>query len=193
MTQAADALHGDKIAGHRAAVAEGVVGCDSGVEQGRSFHITQSLWDRHQRFFRRYHVLLVSAVIADSAYLHVSAIPKVSAPAFPAGAVVPAMPADSDSLPLLPHCDARSNFVDDPGNFVTGNTWILNPRQHALCDEHVAVADATGPDLDTNLSRSGLRNFALNDLKTCSGLRDLRRLHCQFCFRYYFHRCHESS
>jgi len=104
------------------------------------------------------------------------------------------MPADSDSLPLLPHCDARSNFINDARNFVAGNTWILNPRQDTLFDEHVTVADATGHDLNAHLPSIGLRNSAIDDFELRSGLGNLCSLHeCYFWFRCDSQRGHTAS
>src|SRR5215467_7718763 len=96
VTQPTDALHGNKIAGHSATVAERVVGGYSGVEQGCSFDVSKAIRDRHQGFHWSHHVLLISAVVADPADLDIATITKITAAAFATGIVVAAMPADAD-------------------------------------------------------------------------------------------------
>src|SRR5262249_28309652 len=110
MPQAADALHGNKIARQRAAVAERVVGGDAGVEQRSRIGVSEAIWDRHQRFHWGKHVFLISAVVADAGNFHVPAVAEISTTAFAAGAVMPAMPADSDTLSCLPCGNAIADF-----------------------------------------------------------------------------------
>src|SRR5206468_667422 len=177
VTQAADALHGDEIAGQRTAVAKSVVGGNSGVEQGRGFDVTEAIRDRHQSFHWGQHVFLISAVIADAGDLHAPAIAKISAPAFAAGIVVAAVPADAHTLTFLPGRNSSAHFINHARHFVSGNARILNSRPQAFFDEHVAVADATGLYLNAHLPRIGLRDRTLDDLEIRSRFGNLRHLH----------------
>ena len=191
MTQAADALHGNEVAGHCAAVAECVIGGNSGIEQGRGLSVTEAVGNRHQRFHGSQHVFLISAVIADAAHLYVATIAKIAPPALAAGAIMTTMPADAHALTLFPRSHARANFIHHARNFVSGNAGILKARPQAFFDEHIAVADATGVDLDADLSRVRLWDRTLDDFKLRSGFRNLCSLHgCYFWFRCDSQRCH---
>src|SRR2546425_511647 len=110
------------------------------------------------------------------------------------GAVTAAVPADADSLPLLPRGNAGPHFIDDACHFMSGNARILNSWPESFFREHVAVADATGLHLNAHLSCTRLRNLALDKLEICSGFRNLRRLHwCHLWGYRYSQRCHMSS
>src|SRR5207247_6813668 len=93
-------------------------------------------------------------------------------------AVPAAVPAPARPFPLLPRGDAGAQFVNDPRDFVSRNARILNTGPLAFLREHVAVAHATGLDLDAHLPGTRLRNLALDDLERGSRLGHLRRLHC---------------
>ena len=112
--------------------------------------------------------MLVSAVIADARNFQVPAIAKISAPARETRAVLAAVPADTDALPLLPLGNTRTQFIDDARDFVSRNAGILNSGPRAFFREHVTVANATGLHLDAHLSCTRLRNLALDDLEICS-------------------------
>src|SRR5262249_3851215 len=126
------------------------------------------------------HVLLVSAVIGDSWNLQIPTIPKISTPARGTGAVMAAVPADPHALTLLPRGNTSADFIDDARHFMSGNAGILNAGPGAFFREHVTAANATRLHLNAHLSRTRLRNVALDDLEIGSRLRDLR----------YFHRCY---
>src|SRR6185503_15390587 len=129
VTQAADALHGNKVAGHRTAVAKSVVGGNSGVEQGRGVNVSKAIRNRHQCFHGSHHVLLISAVVADAADLNVATITKIAAAAFSTRIVVATMPADAHTLTFLPRSHAPANFINYTRDFVSRNAWILNSGQ----------------------------------------------------------------
>src|SRR5262249_10519267 len=137
-----------------------------------------------------HHVLLVSAVIADARNLLIAAIAKIPTPARQAGAVVAAVPADANTLPLFPLRNTGTQLVDDPRDFVSWNAGILNSGPSAFLREHVTMANTTGLHLDADLSPTRLRNLALDDLEISSPFRNLRHLHwcyCDFCS------CHKPS
>src|ERR1700730_19345821 len=104
------------------------------------------------------------------------------------------MPADSDTLTFVPCSHTGANFINDARDFVTWNARKLDSRQHSFFYEHIAVADATGLDLNAHLSRSGLRNFALDNFELSPRLGNLCSLHgCYFWFRCHSERCHIAS
>ncbi len=181
VTESANALHRDQIAGESAAVPQRVVGGDSSAEQWSRFGILQAIGHRSQCFNRRDHVLLISAVIADAGDHHILTIGKVAAPALDTGIVLTAMPADSDTLPFLPRRNTRTQFIDDADYLMSGNAWILNSRPSAFFGEHVTVANTTSLDFDPHLTWTGFRNFALDDAEVCASFRDLRYLHRCYC------------
>src|SRR5439155_19737254 len=88
VTQAADAMHRNKIAGECAAVAQGVVGGNSGTEQRRCFGVSQSFRYRHQRLYGSDDILLITAVLADARNFQITAIAKISTPALATGVVL---------------------------------------------------------------------------------------------------------
>jgi len=90
------------------------------------------------------------------------------------------MPADSDALSFLPRGNAVAYFIDDAGDFVAGNAWILNAGPLPFFREHVTVADTTGLNLNAHLSRSRVWNLTLDNLKICARVRNLRHLHWRY-------------
>ena len=132
VTQTADALHRNQVAGKRTAVPQRVEGGNSGAEQRRRFDVAQTFRYRRQRLDRSHHVLLVSAVIADARNFQVPAIAKISAPARETRAVLAAVPADTDALSLLPRGNTGTQFIDDARDFVSWNAGILNAGPRLL-------------------------------------------------------------
>jgi hypothetical protein len=109
--------------------------------------------------------LLVTTVVADAGDFDILAITKIAAAAFAAGVILAAVPAYADALAFLPGGDAGADFVDDAGNFVTGNAGILDSGPETFDGEGVAVTDAAGLDFDADLSGGGAGDFALDDLE----------------------------
>jgi hypothetical protein len=105
-----------------------------------------------------------------------------------------AVPADADTLSLLPRGNPGAHFINDACDFVSRNARILNARPQAFFREHVTVANTTGLYLDAHLSWTRLRNLALDDLEISSRFGNLRNLHwCRLWFDRDSERCHESS
>jgi hypothetical protein len=109
--------------------------------------------------------LLVSAVIADARDFQIPAIAKISAPTLPTRAVLAAVPANTDTLPLLPLGNTGTHFIDDACDFVSWNAWILNSGPGAFFREHVTMANTTNLHFDPYLSCTRLRNLTLDDLE----------------------------
>ena len=138
--------------------------------------------------------MLISAVVAGAGHLDVATITKIATAAFATGIVVATMPADSHPLTFVPHRHTRANFINHPRDFVSRNPRKLDSRQKSFFHEHVAVADATGLDLNAHMSCIGPRNLAIDDLKIPSGLGNLSSLHgCGCWFGCDSQRCHKSS
>jgi hypothetical protein len=101
-----------------------------------------------------------------------------------------AVPTNADALPLLPFGNACTHFIDDAGHFMPWNAGILKSGPTALYRDHITVANTAGLHLDAHVSRTRVRNLALDDLEVCSGLRNLRDFHwcyCESCG------CHDAS
>jgi hypothetical protein len=90
---------------------------------------------------------------------------------------VATVPADTDSLSLLPAGHAGTQFIDCADDFVTRNAGVLDAGPLAFFREHVAVTDAAGLDPDSHVSCAWLGNLALDDLEITSRPRDLRQFH----------------
>lgn len=190
MTEAADALDCNQVAGKGAAVAQRVVGGDAGAQQRRCVHVFEAVGDGNERLDGSDHVLLIAAVVADAGDLLIAAIDKIAAAALATGVVVAAMPADAGTLALLPGSHTATDFINDPRHFMSWNAGILDSGPRAFDGERVAVADATGLDFDPHLSRAGRGDCAFDDLETGARFANLRGLHrcCCDCSG-----CHTSS
>jgi hypothetical protein len=103
------------------------------------------------------------------------------------------VPADADALAFLPRRNALAHFVHNAGDFVAGDTGILNAGPQALFREYVTVANSTSLHLDPNVSGFWRRNIALDDFEISSRLGDLRHLHLRHLHWYYFAGRHKSS
>jgi hypothetical protein len=116
-----------------------------------------------QRFHRRDHVFLISAVERDAADLSVRAIHEIPATAGKTSPVLPAMPTDSNALALPPLLDARAEFIDYAGHLVAWDAWVRDSRQKALLGDHIAVTDSASLHANPHLSRTCFGNFGLHD------------------------------
>jgi hypothetical protein len=87
------------------------------------------------------------------------------------------MPADADTLPLLPVSNPFTQFVDDARYFVSWDAGILNAWPQTFYCEYITVADTTGEDLNAHLPCTRLGDLALDDLEIGFGLGNLRNLH----------------
>src|SRR5262249_2799834 len=135
----ADTLHRHEIIWRRAAMSKSVKSGDSRAQQRAGFGIVKCVRYHRQCFDGSDHVLLIASVVADACNWGVATVEEPSTAAFNTGIVVPAMPADSDALSLSPSGDRGAERVDDAGNFVPGNPWILNSRPEPFFSKHIAV------------------------------------------------------
>ena len=88
-----------------------------------------------------------------------------------------AVPADSDALSLCPAGDACPDRINYSSDLMAGDARVLDARPESLFCKGVAVADATGFDLDAHLSGDRLRDFAFNEFKRAIGLSNLYGTH----------------
>jgi len=80
-------------------------------------------------------------------------------------AAVSSMPAHPDPLADLPLSDATPDGVDDSGDFVPGDSRVLDAWVETFFREYVAVTDAAGLNLDSDRSRARLRDLAFDQLE----------------------------
>jgi hypothetical protein len=80
-------------------------------------------------------------------------------------AAVSSVPANPDPLADLPLGDATADGVDHSGDFVPGDSRVLDARQETFFRVHVAATDAAGLDLDSDRSRAWLWDFAFDQLE----------------------------
>jgi hypothetical protein len=90
---------------------------------------------------------------------------------------MPAMPADSDSLPLCPSGNTLPDRINDSGYFVAGDSRVLNAWERSLFCERVAVTYAASLNFDSHRSCAGFRDIAFNEFKWSIRLRDLHDTH----------------
>src|SRR5713101_1609791 len=107
-------------------MAQGVKGGNPGTHQRRGLGSIKRLRHLCQRFHWCDHVFLVAAVVADAANLPVRAVHKVAATAGKTSAVLPAMPADSHTLPF-PH-----SFPPAPSSSITPATSCPGTRGYVM-------------------------------------------------------------
>jgi hypothetical protein len=90
---------------------------------------------------------------------------------------VSTVPADSDPLAWCPPGDACAGRINDPRDLMSWDPRVLEARPDSLHCKGVAVADATGLNLDANGSSPGLWDVAFNKVKGAFRLSDLHNTH----------------
>jgi hypothetical protein len=170
MSKTADAEDGDHIAGSRPAVTKRIEGGDAGAHQGGRLKIREVVRKPRQGFYGRDHVLGIAPVIANARHKRALAEDKIASAAWFATAAMSSVPPHADPLARFPVVHARTDRIDDPGNFMSRNTGKPEAGPQSLLGENVAVADPASLHLDENLSRSGLGDVALYELQRPSRL-----------------------
>ena len=87
------------------------------------------------------------------------------------------MPSYADALSGLPQRDVGADGVDASGDLVSGDARILNAGPDSFFHQHIAVTNATGLDLNADLTASGLRGWAFDDFEVSTGFADLNGFH----------------
>src|SRR5262252_3199266 len=181
MAEAADALHGDQIAWSRSRVAQGIVDGHPGAEQWGRLRARQIVGHRGNRLGGGDHVLGVAAVEAERGDLLEAAQDEVAAAARITRKAVSTVPADTDALTGLPDLDVGAHDVDAPRDLVPRDARVREPGPEPILDEHVAVTDAAGLDLDAHLMTLRVGNRTLHELEVTARLGHLDRLHGWHC------------
>jgi hypothetical protein len=88
-----------------------------------------------------------------------------------------AMPANADSLSYGPLPHLIANGLDLAGDLMARYAGKFKARKQAFFDEGIAVADATGFDLDEDLIGFRLWYLAFDKLEAPASLTDLHSFH----------------
>jgi hypothetical protein len=102
---------------------------------------------------------------------------EIATPAFVANKIVSTVPANTDALACFPIRNAVACKIDNSRDFMTRDARIFDTGPQTFLYERVAVTNAARFDFDPNLSRTGLRNFAIDDFEIAAGFADLRDFH----------------
>jgi hypothetical protein len=119
----------------------------------------------------------------DRSNLFVAAENEISPAAELAGKTMAAVPTYSDALSRLPVCYIGADGVDSSGDFMTGNSGILNAWEKSFLDEDVAVTNSTGFHLDANLVAAGIGDISFDKFEAAAGFCNL---HCFHASHFYF-------
>lgn len=91
--------------------------------------------------------------------------------------IVSAVPANTNTIPFLPICDAIAYRIDTSGDFMTGHSRILESGPKAFFDQNVTVANAAGINFYSHLSGTWLRNRAFYYFKITASFANLGCFH----------------
>ena len=177
MSESAEPLNSDDIAGHRSAVAEGVERRDARAEQGGRFLEAERAGDGSQALGRRDHVLLIASVVNDARDLRALTDSEFSSPAGLADRAVASDPADADALADLPVRNSFAQRIDDAGDFVAGDARIDDPGEQALLGNHVAVTEAAGFHFHADSSGTWIGDGTFDNFDGAVGRSDLCNTH----------------
>jgi hypothetical protein len=177
MTQPADALHGNQIAGPRTGMSQRIEYGNTGAEQGRGFVRRQIVRHGSDCLRRDHDVFRITPVEADPGNLLELAKNEMAAAAGIALEAVPAVPSHTHPLARFPLRDVSSNRIDAPGDFVARNPRVLQSRESRLLHDGVAVANSAGFNLDPDLGVARLGNRALDDFEVSTRFADLCDFH----------------
>src|SRR3989442_963411 len=117
------------------------------------------------------------AVITESRDPEIPTIDEIPTTTWVTVTAVPAMPAHTDPLALLPRCRARADLVNDAGHLVACDARVLQPRPMSLLHEHVTMTDPTGLHLEAHLVRPRRRHLSLDHLEWAARTTNLHRSH----------------
>ena len=114
-------------------------------------------------------VVGVAAVVVDAGDVLIFAKDEVAAAAGMAVVAMAAVPAQTDALAGLEDRDLGANRVEHTGDLVAGNARVLDAGPYAQLGKRIAVANTAGLDTDTNVPRTRLGKFALDNLEVSAG------------------------
>jgi hypothetical protein len=172
MAESTDTEDGDQISGHGSIATQRIVCGDSGAEKRGGFGGIERIGHRGESFDGGDHVFGVATVEMKAGDFLLGAIREIAAAAKKAGVVLPAVPADSYALTLLPIGDSRAELGDYTGNFVAGTARVGQTGPESVLDEVVAEANAAGLHADADLTWAGLGDFAFLEFEVRAGFGD---------------------
>ena len=132
VTEAADALHCDQVAGACSGIAQSVVDGDSGAEQRSGFGGGQVVGHGGDGFGWEHHVFGVASIEADGGNFFELAEDEVAAAAGIAVEAVSAVPADAHALAFFPERDVGAKASMRPAISWPGTRGILDVRASIL-------------------------------------------------------------
>jgi len=179
MAQASDSLNRDQVSGANARIAQGIEHGDAGAHQRCGIGGWKIVGDGSDCFGGDNHVLGITAIEVNSSDLLVAAEHEITAAAVLAHETVTAMPAYADPLSGLPIGNVGADRVDPAGDFMTGNSWILNAGPMSFLDQSIAATDPTGFHLDTHLRTTRVGNVSLDELEGAAGFWYLHCFHAR--------------
>src|SRR4051812_18162566 len=115
----------------------------------------------------------IPTVIGNAGNLAADAGDKVAAAAGFAIVAMATIPADADPLADLLFRYSFAHRVDQPDHLMAGNARIFDAGEQAQLGDRIAVAYATGLDLDADMCRRRLRDVALDQLERTICMTDL--------------------
>src|ERR1700681_4142810 len=92
------------------------------------------------------------------------------------------MPSNAYALAGFPIGNVGADGVDAAGDFVSGDTWVLDAGPIAFFDQGVAVADTAGFNFNSDLVARRLGDISLDEFEVAAGFADLNCFH-------FWHRC----
>ena len=129
MAEAADALHGDEIAWHRAAVAQSIEGGDASAKQRSGVSRIKAVRNMGHGFDGSDHIFLIAAVVADSSDRAFLAIDEITCATGWACVVLAAMPADAGAVPFLPSGYTGAHLINHASDFMSWSSGELHSWQ----------------------------------------------------------------
>jgi hypothetical protein len=102
---------------------------------------------------------------------------EITASARIAVPAVSAVPADSDPLAHRPASDAWTDCINYSSDLMSRDARILDTRPESFLCKRIAVADATGFDLDSHPPGVRLWNFSFDNLKGAIRFSNLHDTH----------------
>lgn len=87
------------------------------------------------------------------------------------------VPADAHALAGLPKRHVCADRVYASGDFMSGNSRILNSRRVAFLYQYVAMANSARFNLDADLGATWLRNWTFHHFESGTGFANLNRFH----------------
>ena len=133
--------------------------------------------DGGDRFGGGDHVFGIAAVVADAGDLLILQLMKSPRRQASQVKAVAAVPADADALAGLPVGDVSADGVDAAGDFVSGDAGILDAGPMAFFDQRIAMADAAGFDLNSDLVAAGFGDVSFDQFEIAAGFADLDSFH----------------